>query len=407
MSAGLLTVRLRNSSGRRRARRQSRVAPGGVGARARPGRRARARGGGRARRGASRLHGRCEGVRARRRALVGRGRPGPSPGPRSESRPHRRRGRLRRRPRPRGRPARRRHPGAGGARACGRSRRVPRRPAAGRLPEAHRGRSRDCGARSSEGRSAALLGCLRRVDRREPKGAGERCRSGFRGRRRRRRRRVHVRRRALGAFARARGGDTSDGVAPLDEAFARASTSDDAEHVLAVSLAALFLGDDDRFATLINRATSLARARGELGLLVEALGMGAVQHHLAQRFDEAALVAGEGLRFARELGASNAAARPLGILAFSAAIHGDDEEARRRAPRCASSPLRTGCPRARPGPPTCSPCSTSATGAGARPLSTLAWSPTPPGRRRQVHRQKRTAGHDRGCGARGPPGRGP
>jgi DNA-binding CsgD family transcriptional regulator len=136
---------------------------------------------------------------------------------------------------------------------------------------------------------------------------------------------------ALGAFARARGGDTSDGVAPLDEAFARASTSDDAEHVFAVSLAALFLGDDDRFATLINRATSLARARGELGLLVEALGMSAVQHHLAQRFDEAALVASEGLRFARELGAANAAARPLGILAFSAAIHGDDEEARRRA----------------------------------------------------------------------------
>ncbi len=77
--------------------------------------------------------------------------------------------------------------------------------------------------------------------------------------------------RALAAFAQVRGGDTSSDGAQLEEAFARASTSDDAQHVYAVSVAALFVGDNQRFATLINRATSLARARGELGVLAEAL----------------------------------------------------------------------------------------------------------------------------------------
>ncbi len=57
--------------------------------------------------------------------------------------------------------------------------------------------------------------------------------------------------------------------------------------------------------------------------------MSAAQHYLAQRFDEAALVAGEALQFARQLGAANAASTPLGLLAFAAAIRGDDDEARR------------------------------------------------------------------------------
>jgi DNA-binding NarL/FixJ family response regulator len=137
--------------------------------------------------------------------------------------------------------------------------------------------------------------------------------------------------RALAAFSQARSGDMSFDGAQLEEAFARMSTSVDAQHVYAVSVAALFVGDNQRFATLINRATSLARARGELGVLAEALGMSAAQHYLAQRFDEAALVAGEALQFARQLGAVNAGATPLGLLAFAAAIRGDDDEARQRS----------------------------------------------------------------------------
>ena len=137
--------------------------------------------------------------------------------------------------------------------------------------------------------------------------------------------------RALAVFAQVRGGDTSADGAQLEEAFARASTFDDAQHVYAVSLAALFVGDNQRFATLINRATSLARARGELGILAEALSLSAAQHYLAQRFEEAAHVAREALRFARELGAANSASTPLGLLAFAAAIRGDDDEARQRS----------------------------------------------------------------------------
>ena len=134
---------------------------------------------------------------------------------------------------------------------------------------------------------------------------------------------------ALAAFALAREGDRPFDAVELAEAVAWASTSDDPEHVFAVSVAAMFLGDDERFGVLINRATALARARGEFGILVEALSMSAVQHHLAQRLDEAVLAAGESLQFARELGAVNSTARPLCLLAYAAAVQGRDEETQR------------------------------------------------------------------------------
>src|SRR5262245_20599528 len=59
--------------------------------------------------------------------------------------------------------------------------------------------------------------------------------------------------------------------------------------------------------------------------------MRAIQPWLAERFDDAPIAAVEAVRFARELGAANVAARPLSVLAFVAAIHGDDDEARRLA----------------------------------------------------------------------------
>jgi DNA-binding CsgD family transcriptional regulator len=134
---------------------------------------------------------------------------------------------------------------------------------------------------------------------------------------------------ALAAFARAWDDDTAAGAEHLEGAFGWASTADDAQSVFAVSAAALVLGDQRRFASLINRAISLARARGEFGTLAPALTLRAAHLMLAQRFDEAALEAGEGVQFARELGAVNLALRPLSILAHVAAIRGDDEETRR------------------------------------------------------------------------------
>jgi DNA-binding CsgD family transcriptional regulator len=135
---------------------------------------------------------------------------------------------------------------------------------------------------------------------------------------------------ALAAFARTRDGDTATDAEDLEAAFAWASTADDAQRVFAVSAAALFLGDEQRFTTLIKRATSLARGRGEFGILAEAVTLRAAHLMMAQRFDEAALAANEGVQFARELGALNVTVRPLSILAYVAAIHGDEEEARRR-----------------------------------------------------------------------------
>jgi len=134
---------------------------------------------------------------------------------------------------------------------------------------------------------------------------------------------------ALAAFARAWDGDTAAGAKHLEEAFGWASTAEDAQSVFAVSAAALVLGDQRRFTSLINRAIALARARGEFGTLAPALTLRAAHLMLAQRFDEAALEAGEGVQFARELGAVNLALRPLSILAHVAAIRGDDEETRR------------------------------------------------------------------------------
>jgi len=134
---------------------------------------------------------------------------------------------------------------------------------------------------------------------------------------------------ALSAFTRAWEGDTAADAERLEGAFDWASTAVDAQSVFAVSAAALVLGDQRRFASLINRAITLARAHGEFGTLAPALTLRAAHLMLTQRFDEAALEASEGAQFARELGAVNLALRPLSILAQVAAIRGDEAETHR------------------------------------------------------------------------------
>src|SRR5262245_40981223 len=134
---------------------------------------------------------------------------------------------------------------------------------------------------------------------------------------------------SLAAIARVRGGVVTVDV--LEDALAWASTSDDAWRVFSIGVATLFLGDEQRSSRLFNRAVSLARARGAVGVLGEALSIRAAQLRMGQRFEEAEIAAGEGMRFARELGAVNVAARCQGILAFIAALRGEDDRARRDA----------------------------------------------------------------------------
>jgi DNA-binding CsgD family transcriptional regulator/tetratricopeptide (TPR) repeat protein len=137
--------------------------------------------------------------------------------------------------------------------------------------------------------------------------------------------------RALGAFARTLEG-RMPGADEREEAFVWASSSDDPELVYLVSAALGLMGDDQRFGPLLDRAVSLARARGELGTLVQGLTARALRHAFLQhRFDAAARAGEESLRFARELGAVNIATISLCVLGYVAAIRGKDEEARRHA----------------------------------------------------------------------------
>jgi DNA-binding CsgD family transcriptional regulator len=133
---------------------------------------------------------------------------------------------------------------------------------------------------------------------------------------------------ALAAVAHVRRGDAAAHRDRVEAALAWASTAEDPWRVFSISVATLFLGDDRRSGALIGRAVSLARANGQFGVLAEALAVRAVQLRMGQRFEEAEIAAGEGLQFARELGAVNVAARCMGILAFIAAVRGDDVRAR-------------------------------------------------------------------------------
>lgn len=136
---------------------------------------------------------------------------------------------------------------------------------------------------------------------------------------------------ALAAISGAIAGEAAVHHDVLEEAFAWAATATDPLDVSTVGVAALYTGDHEHSAALLDRAVALARARGEFGLLAESLTMRAFQFAFAERFDEAAIAAEESSSFARELTATNLAVRSRSVLAFVAAIRGDETEARGRA----------------------------------------------------------------------------
>ena len=290
--------------------------------------RARARGRGRARRGAGRPRRRRPGAGAGGRAVGRRAGPGPAPGRRRARGQPRRGGRPRRVARAAGGAARRdaRAPRRGRARA--RSGRDPRAAApATSPPPSSRRRARCwrptrrrrwscCSSRSSRrctratgpprSRRASWRRPLDPPDDDDEQAFVVLCLSG------------------VGAMA---AGDTEAGVPRLEAALARAESLEDPLHLLFAGHAALWLGDDDRMAAALDRGIRSARARGTLGGLTELLAVRASQFFLAQRFDGAALAATEALRFARDVGADNLAVTPLTILAYLAALRGDDDEA--------------------------------------------------------------------------------
>jgi ATP/maltotriose-dependent transcriptional regulator MalT len=137
--------------------------------------------------------------------------------------------------------------------------------------------------------------------------------------------------RALVGFAAMTGGNKDEGVRFLGEVVAWAADTDAAHHVLWGSFAAVWLGEAIRFGELLERAATIARSRGELGLLTDALGLRAAWLSVNHRFDEAAVAASEALELARNLGARNLELQPNTALAIIAAFQGRVDEARDRA----------------------------------------------------------------------------
>jgi DNA-binding CsgD family transcriptional regulator len=151
--------------------------------------------------------------------------------------------------------------------------------------------------------------------------------------------------RSIAGFAAMIDGDTSEGVRLLSETVVWGATVDDPRHVVWASWAALWLGDEDSFEALLQRATNLARTRGEFGALSDALGMRSVHLSLiAQRYDEASIAASEAIELARALNADNLSLLPTSALAIVAAVRGQDDEARRHGEEMVQLALVKGHP---------------------------------------------------------------
>jgi DNA-binding CsgD family transcriptional regulator len=135
----------------------------------------------------------------------------------------------------------------------------------------------------------------------------------------------------LGGFAAMLQADTAEATRLLELALDWAATADTAFHVFQAGMGTMWLGDDERFGALLNRAAALARERGQFGMLAEVLGRRAGQLALAQHYDQATQAGLEAIELARELGAENLELLPRTILAFVSALRGEDDEARRQA----------------------------------------------------------------------------
>jgi DNA-binding NarL/FixJ family response regulator len=126
-------------------------------------------------------------------------------------------------------------------------------------------------------------------------------------------------------------GDPAKAVSLLRPAMELAAGADDTYAAFLGGVAAVVIGDDRRYDALLNRAVTMARSRGELGNLAEAIALRAAQLVTVQRFEEAAHAAADALQFNREVRAANHMLMPRAVLAVVAAVRGEDGEARARA----------------------------------------------------------------------------
>jgi DNA-binding CsgD family transcriptional regulator len=133
----------------------------------------------------------------------------------------------------------------------------------------------------------------------------------------------------IGGFAAMMAGDHATAAQRLGDAIRFGALTDVPRLALLANLCAIWLGDDEAAGALARRAISLARARGEVGSLADALAARSAQLILAQRHNEAVVAAQEALALTRELGASNVMLLAQAVLAIIAAIQGRHEESHR------------------------------------------------------------------------------
>jgi DNA-binding CsgD family transcriptional regulator len=137
-------------------------------------------------------------------------------------------------------------------------------------------------------------------------------------------------------------GDAAAGVASIEEALALADDIEVVEQVQQAGGGAIFLGDWVRARRYFDRATVLARDHGAIALLSETLGLRALIALWERRLADAAADADEAVRLADDIGAGNARALPVTVLAWLAGLRGDDEECRRHADEVLALSLERG-----------------------------------------------------------------
>jgi DNA-binding CsgD family transcriptional regulator len=137
-------------------------------------------------------------------------------------------------------------------------------------------------------------------------------------------------------------GDLSEAEPLLRDVTALAEASKEPHWLFVAGAAAMFLGDDARALALLTQAVRRARAQGAVGALPSVLAPLATLQMWSGRYGGAMADATEGLRLAEETGQANFAAHHRAVLAWVAAIQGDEEACRTAATAALSHALARG-----------------------------------------------------------------
>ena len=172
---------------------------------------------------------------------------------------------------------------------------------------------RACMAAAVSGEPAAIHRILAELDT-EPRSDAERFPSSL-----------------MNGISRLIAGDAAAGAASIEQALALADDLESVEQVQQAGGGAIFVGDWIRARRYFDRAIVLARDRGAIALLSETLALRALIALWERRLVDAAADADEAVRLADDIGAGNARALPVTVLAWLAGLRGDEAQCRHHA----------------------------------------------------------------------------